>query len=341
MKKLLSLLLMVLMLLGGAAFAEENEEDTTPVVAPIVTFKSGFYVGYLDREIKITVSCKNKNSATVPEKYLELRNHRGEVLERAFWRNPRYDLTFSVYVTEDMLGGNKLSVWLDGVKVNETDSFAAFSDISLPRVTRLTPSEPAVGVMIVCSGASEKQLTDMLNTLDKYGVKGTFYVTGDFVRRNPERIQRIIDAGHELGSHGNNLINMTEVSYARVQENIRELNDLCEETFGVRPRLFCAHLGATNSIVTAIARAEGVEDCLFAIDACDWSDAYKDKVYQMVYRVTSDRVTSGCVVQFHINGYHTAEVLDNWINVKGLRPVTVGELMQLSGRDFPPLPDYD
>ena len=72
--------------------------------------------------------------------------------------------------------------------------------------------------------------------------------------------------------------------------------------------------------------------------------AYKDKVYQMVYRVTSDRVTSGCVVQFHINGYHTAEVLDkaldNWINVKGLRPVTVGELMQLSGRDFPPLPDY-
>lgn len=108
--------------------------------------------------------------------------------------------------------------------------------------------------------------------------------------------------------------------------------------------MFCAHLGATNSIVTAIARAEGVEDCLFAIDACDWSDAYKDKVYQMVYRVTSDRVTSGCVVQFHINGYHTAEVLDkaldNWINVKGLRPVTVGELMQLSGRDFPPLPDY-
>lgn len=344
MKKLLSLLLMVLMLLGGAAFAEENEEDTTPAVAPIVTFKSGFYVGYLDREIKITVSCKNKNSATVPEKYLELRNHRGEVLERAFWRNPRYDLTFSVYVTEDMLGGNKLSVWLDGEKVNETDSFAAFSDISLPRVTRLTPSEPAVGVMIVCSGASEKQLTDMLNTLDKYGVKGTFYVTGDFVRRNPERIQRIIDAGHELGSPGNNLINMTEVSYARVQENIRELNDMCEETFGVRPRLFCAHLGATNSIVTAIARAEGVEDCLFAIDACDWSDAYKDKVYQMVYRVTSDRVTSGCVVQFHINGYHTAEVLDkaldNWINVKGLRPVTVGELMQLSGRDFPPLPDY-
>lgn len=107
------------------------------------------------------------------------------MLERAFWRNPRYDLTFSVYVTEDMLGGNKLSVWLDGEKVNETDSFAAFSDISLPRVTRLTPSEPAVGVMIVCSGASEKQLTDMLNTLDKYGVKGDILRHGRFRAPQP------------------------------------------------------------------------------------------------------------------------------------------------------------
>lgn len=60
MKKLLSLLLMVLMLLGGAAFAEENEEDTTPVVTPIVTFKSGFYVGYLDREIKSPYRARTK-----------------------------------------------------------------------------------------------------------------------------------------------------------------------------------------------------------------------------------------------------------------------------------------
>ena len=74
MKKLLSLLLMVLMLLGGAAFAEENEEDTAPVVAPIVTFKSGFYVGYLDREIKITVSCKNKNSAITAAKCWSVRS---------------------------------------------------------------------------------------------------------------------------------------------------------------------------------------------------------------------------------------------------------------------------
>lgn len=123
MKKLLSLLLMVLMLLGGAAFAEENEEDTTPAVAPIVTFKSGFYVGYLDREIKITVSCKNKSSATVPEKYLELRNHRGEVLERAFWRNPRYDLTFFLGLCDGGHAGRQQAVRLAGRRESERNRF--------------------------------------------------------------------------------------------------------------------------------------------------------------------------------------------------------------------------
>jgi len=90
------------------------------------------------------------------------------------------------------------------------------------------------------------------------GVKGTFYVTGDFVRRNPERIQRIIDAGHELGSHGNNLINMTEVSYARVQENIRELNDCAKETSRTARSFVCRSWSATTTTSTTTrARVRG------------------------------------------------------------------------------------
>lgn len=341
MKRAAALLLSVLLfVLLCPSLAEEA------TVAPIVAFTSDFYIGYLDQELKITVTCKNKNSATnPPEKYLELRNQRGEVVERAFWRNLNRSLTFEVYVTEDMLGGNSLSVWYDGVQVSQSDAYAAFSDKNLPRVKQLEPSEPAVAPMIICSGANERQLTAMLDTLDKYNVKATFFITGDFLRRTPELVQRIVDAGHEIGSHGNNLIDMTQVSYDRARRNLRDLNALCEEVLGVRPRLFCGHLGATNSYVTAIARAEGMEDCLFAVDACDWSEVYQGKLNQMIYRVTGDRVKSGALIQFHINGYQSAEVLDaglnNWINERGYRVVTVSELMALSGRELPPLPEEE
>ncbi len=338
MKRMLSLLLMLLTLsMTCPALAEEN------VVAPKVAFRSDFIIGQKDHEVSVTIRCLNKNSVTVPEKYLELRNHRGEVLERAFWRNPQHDLTFSVYVTEEMLGGQQLSVYLDGVKINTEDAYAAFYDSSVSRVKQLNPSEPAVSAMIVCSGATESQLNDMLNVLDKYGVKATFFITGDFLRNTPEYAKRIVEAGHEIGSHGNNLIDMTQVTYDRARRNISVLNDECEEVLGIRPRLFYAHMGSTNGNITAIARAEGMEECLYTIDARDWSESYRGLYNQMVSFVTSDRVVSGSLIQFHINGYQSAEVLDagldNWINVRGYKVVTVSELMALSGREFPAMPD--
>ncbi len=338
MKRMLSLLLMLLTLsMTCPALAEEN------VVAPEVAFRSSFIIGQKDHEVSVTIRCLNKSSVTVPEKYLELRNHRGEVLERAFWRNPQKDLTFSVYVTEEMLGGQQLSVYLDGEKINTDDAYAAFYDSSVPRVKLLNPSEPAVSAMIVCAGATENQLTDMLNVLDKYGVKATFFITGDFLRNTPEYAKRILEAGHEIGSHGNNLIDMTQVTYDRARHNISVLNDECEELLGFRPRLFYAHKGATNGNITAIARAEGMEECLYTIDARDWSESYRWLYNQMVSFVTSDRVVSGSLIQFHINGYHSAEVLDagldNWINVRGYRVVTISELMALSGREYPAMPD--
>lgn len=345
-RSLFSLLLALLMLLLSVpALSEEEEEPSEPVVPPVVAFRSDFYIGYLDKEIDIPVYCKNKDTVTVPEKYLELRNQRGEVLERAFWRNPKRELVFSVYVTEEMLGGNRLSVWLNGEKVSEADTYAAFSDKDLPRVSRLTPSEPAVSPMIVCSGATERQVTAMLDTLAQHGAKATFFLTGDFLNNTPELAQRIVDAGHEIASHGMNLVDMTMVTSERARRNIRDFNQLCEEVLGIRPRLFCGHRANSNSAVTAIIRAEGMEDCMFAVDAFDWSEDYRDKFGQMVYRVTSDRVSSGCLVQFHINGYRSAEVLDkaldNWVNVRGYKVVSVSELMALSGRELPPLPDAE
>ena len=51
------------------------------------------------------------------------------------------------------------------------------------------------------------------------------------------------------------------------------------------------------------------------------------------------------MIQFHLNGYHTAQVLDEIIpeyrGKYGLALVTVGELLALSGRELPPLPEAE
>jgi len=41
----------------------------------------------------------------------------------------------------------------------------------------------------------------LLETLDKYGIKATFFVVGDNVRKYPTLYQQIVDAGHQVGNH--------------------------------------------------------------------------------------------------------------------------------------------
>ena len=41
----------------------------------------------------------------------------------------------------------------------------------------------------------------VLDTLDSYGVKATFFLVGDNVRRNPELFEEIKRRGHAYGNH--------------------------------------------------------------------------------------------------------------------------------------------
>ena len=41
----------------------------------------------------------------------------------------------------------------------------------------------------------------VLEVLDKYGVKATFFMVGDNVRKHPAEFQMVKDAGHRLGNH--------------------------------------------------------------------------------------------------------------------------------------------
>ena len=46
----------------------------------------------------------------------------------------------------------------------------------------------------------------ILDTLKKFGVKATFFMVGDNVRKHPELYQRIVDEGHQVGNHTHNHI---------------------------------------------------------------------------------------------------------------------------------------
>jgi len=327
---------MLLWLFPQAAAGEASD-------APQVEFYISHYISHVGHESSVIVQCRTPRLVPKDNNTFELRNQRGEVLAVKQWRNPRERLTLTFTVPQSALGGNELSLWWNGVDVTATHAYAAYSDLNVKRVTQLTPREPAIALTIVCGGGNRQDVADILSVLDKYGVKCTFFLSGGWLESHVEEARMIVAAGHEIGNHGYRHVRMTEMeSYRDMRSVITKMNDRCETLLGVRPRLFRAPYSDTNQKVTALARAEGMEDVQWSIDSQDWADKYKRKPRQIIQRVTGKNAAPGAIIQFHLNGYNTPQVLDEVIPVyheRGWQVVTVGELLTLSGRELPELPE--
>lgn len=50
-------------------------------------------------------------------------------------------------------------------------------------------------------GSNSHAAEDILDILQKYNIKATMFLTGEFIEANPELTRRILSAGHEVGNH--------------------------------------------------------------------------------------------------------------------------------------------
>ena len=70
-------------------------------------------------------------------------------------------------------------------------------------IWRMDPTEKAV-YLTFDDGPIPEATPYILDTLKEHGVKATFFMVGDNVRKYPELLERIKEEGHQVGNHTNN-----------------------------------------------------------------------------------------------------------------------------------------
>lgn len=66
----------------------------------------------------------------------------------------------------------------------------------------------------------------VLDTLDRYGVKATFFMVGDNAARHPELVEEVRRRGHSIGNHTMNHLQGRKVSTDVYIENVEKANAL-------------------------------------------------------------------------------------------------------------------
>ena len=78
----------------------------------------------------------------------------------------------------------------------------------------------------------EETTTRLLKLLDRYHVRGTFFVLGWIARNHPALVEKISKAGHEVASHGFDHSMITEMTPESFRQDIRKSKAIIENIIG-------------------------------------------------------------------------------------------------------------
>ena len=151
-----------------------------------------------------------------------------------------------------------------------------------------------------------QQLIDILNT---YNVKATFFLVGDWVDRYPESVKQLYDAGMEIGNHSDNHAHYTKLSSDGIAADVTACNEKIKAITGEAPTLFRCPYGEYDDHVVSAINNMGMHVIQWDVDSLDWKDLSAEEIYE---RVTS-RAAPGSICLFHNAALHTPEALPSII----------------------------
>lgn len=166
----------------------------------------------------------------------------------------------------------------------------------------------------------------LIEILDKYNVKTTFFVVGGWVDKFPESVKQLSDAGHEIMNHSDTHPHMTQISVEKMKEEVENCSKKIESVTGKKPNLFRAPYGDYNNDVIKTMKEMGYYTIQWDVDSLDWKELSADEISSRVCR----KVKPGSICLFHNAALHTPEALPTIIeNLQkdGYKIVPVSEII--------------
>lgn len=138
-------------------------------------------------------------------------------------------------------------------------------------------------------------LTEILTTLDAYGIRATFFVNGEFIRRHPSAVREIAESGHEVGSLFYVYFDMTDRRYDVTGEFVvqglaRNEDDYYEITGRELSLLWHAPYYFVSDEIIAAGQQANYVYVGRDVDSLDWVPRRTDAGVSVLYMPAADLI---------------------------------------------------
>ena len=120
---------------------------------------------------------------------------------------------------------------------------------------------------------------EILNTLDKYNVKATFFLIGENAENTPELVKRESEEGHLVGNHTYHHVEITRVPDETAKEEILMTNEVITGITGEEVSYMRPPFGAWQK---KLEWELDVMPVMWTIDPLDWATNNEDEIVNKV-----------------------------------------------------------
>ncbi|MEE3427417.1 MAG: polysaccharide deacetylase family protein [Ruminococcus sp.] len=175
-----------------------------------------------------------------------------------------------------------------------------------------------------------EQTDDLLDTLDEYEVKTTFFLVGNWVKKYPESVKKIAEKGHDVGNHSSTHAHMPALSADKMKKEITDCNERVKKLTGKSPTLFRAPYGDYDNNVVNMVKSLDMYCVQWNIDSLDW----KDPSVEQIVKNCTDKLVPGSIILLHNGAANTPAALPKiieGIKDKGYKIVPISKLIPKGG----------
>lgn len=135
----------------------------------------------------------------------------------------------------------------------------------------------------------------ILDILDGYNVKTTFFLVGFWIDKYGEVLEEIHRRGHEIGNHSTTHPQMSKLTVEEIKKELETTAEKIKAVTGKDPILFRPPFGDYNNKVIETAQQLGYYSIQWDVDSLDWKEFGVEPVVDRVLK----RVNNGSIVLFH------------------------------------------
>lgn len=153
----------------------------------------------------------------------------------------------------------------------------------------------------------------ILDTLKEKNVSAIFFLTGDYAKKEPELVKRMIAEGHTLGNHGMTHASLPTLSEKEAEEEIMSLHNYVLNNYGYEMQYFRCPCGEYSEQALETVQKCGYKTVFWSYAYVDWKTDSQPSPAESLQKLT-DSAHGGEILLLHSVSATNAEILGSAID---------------------------